>query len=185
MKRLIILFALLIAMPCEARMNVGIVGGGVVSAGVENCTTSEIVPTATTLSTDWTAWPSGTILDAINELIAGRDTNDSATSDDHLYAYLTMRVSLPGDCDVTAIRAEIYADGSTESITMDVDISNDNSSYTSAQSVSLINNTPTAFPKTFSTLSWTTPTYCYVRFKPTSATYNHARIFSLSITVNP
>jgi len=29
MKRLIILFALLIAMPCEARMNVGIVGGGV------------------------------------------------------------------------------------------------------------------------------------------------------------
>jgi len=38
MKRLIILFALLIAMPCEARMNVGIVGGGV--SGGSACSTS-------------------------------------------------------------------------------------------------------------------------------------------------
>jgi hypothetical protein len=185
MKRLILLL-LLIPSLLFAGQGMG-PGPGVkgYSGGSSSCSTSEIVPTATITSTNWAAYPSGTILDAIDELIAGRDVNDYAYINDFYHDYLTFRVSLPGNCDVTAIRAEIYADGAAASIAMDVDISKDDSTYTTAQSVALVANTPTAFPKTFSSLAWTTPAYCYVRFKTTTDTYNNARIYSLSITVNP
>lgn len=160
-----------------------VVGSGITAAG-GNCATTEIVPTYTQQSTNWTA-SSGTILDAIAYLIASRQTTTYDYIQDTVGNSLRMRFDLPGNCNVTAIRAEIYIESTGASGTANVSVSNDNSTYTSTQSINLANSTPTAAPVTFSALSWTNPTYVYVKIQPTSTTNEYVRVYDLSATVNP
>lgn len=183
--KIITLLLLVLPAPCYAFGPAIQAVLGTSSVAGSTCGTSEIVPTYTTLSTDWTVYPSGTALDAINELIAGRNAGDFVYIPDSTKSNLIFRVSLPGDCDVSSIRVETFADSNAASVTADVSISNDDSTYTSTQSIALAVGTPTAAPKTFSSLSWTTPTYCYVKYIPTSTQYQNVRIYAVSITVSP
>jgi hypothetical protein len=188
MGKIIFFLILLFAIPCYgldlARLSVGIMGGGG-ATGQANCSTSEIVPTADTLTATWSKSGGATYYSNVDELLAGRNDSDAVYAQDYGSGPITLRFTLPSSCTVNTIRTEERAARTGAGVTGTVDISNDNSNWVGAQTTAYTTTTPTEIPKTFSSLNWTSSTYCYVKVTLTSSTYNSLNMFSLSITVNP
>ena len=105
-----------------------------------------------------------------------------------LETYLTLRFTLPGNSNVTAVEAQARIATSVNVVTFNGTISNDNTSWTSSQTY-VTNSSYISFietNRTYSTLNWTNPAYCYVRLIPThSGNGDGAFISALSIVVNP
>jgi hypothetical protein len=158
---------------------------GVGSAYATACATAEVLPTVDTTKGDWTPSTGTDHYAVVDELKASPGTGDYLTGyDTPGFAPDVLRFTLPGNCNVTAVTVWTYGSSGSESHTLTIDISKDNSTYTSTQDQA-ITTSETARSTAFTSLAWTNPAYVYVRFKLNSSSYNITNIFQLSVVVNP
>lgn len=155
-------------------------GGGGGSCGPS--TNSPSADTVDGLAWNYTAGSS--LWSCLDEPRGDTGTADSVTGYmDASRDAMVLRCTLAGGCDVTNIVVYTYGNtiGSTD--TLNIRVSPDNSTWTSVQTQSYT-GTIVERSATFS-VSWTTPTYCYIEFTGATTTWNTVVIYNAQAVVNP
>jgi hypothetical protein len=124
--------------------------------------------------------------DAVNEARGAESDSDYIRVNDNPGVLSdTLRVSLPGNCNVTTVRVYLWSSkASVSSITITVDISLDNTTWTSTQDYVITTGSPASYYKDYS-VSWSVPTYCYVRYRASSSTWDVVAIGAMQVRLNP
>lgn len=187
MRRLLTVL-LLLALPAQSWgwMGVHFAGGGV-PAGATACAAADYLPSADTDADTWARSTGSTHYEILDQARGSESTaNYVYKADNPGTASDTVRVSLPGNCDVTSVRVYLFAfRNGADPITVTVDISADNTNWTATQNYS-INEAEGAAASKYNdyAVTWATPSYIYVRFKPNSSTYNTVYISAMQTRVN-
>ena len=162
-----------------------IAGQSVAAAGGGTCTNSFDTPTVDTTDGDWAPSTGSDEYAVIDDGWLAVETADyvSCTSGACTTASV-WRYTLPGDCDVSAIDVGFRHESTGTSDTITVAISNDNSTWTGEQTFA---SAASASDSTvsFTSLSWTTPSYCYVRVSITSENWQPVYLYNVTVEVTP
>jgi hypothetical protein len=186
MKRVLaIVLGLCLLSGLSVNADIDTIEGSTIAAGGGSCANSQVAPTADTTDGSWVESTGSTEYEVIDDGWQAVETGDyvSCTSGGCATASV-WRFSLPGDCDVDAIDVGFYHESTTTSDTVSVQISPDNSTWETAETFATV-SAPTAGSVSFTGLSWTTPTYCYVRVWIDTENWQPVLLYNVTVEVTP
>ena len=172
--------------PADARMMLPLIAATPPAAGGGggNCANAEYEPSADISNAGWAFSTGTTMYVLIDEGRASHICGDYIHQRDDNHDAGVVTAPMPGDCDVDSVNLYVYGYQSGGSgTTTAFEVSANGSDWSSAQNWSPSGTAEVQL--SFTSLGYTTPAVIYIRFTPTTTTYQTINFCTLTVETSP